>query len=150
MLRRERRPEPDRIELTIGQNVTLTGEIRCEGSVRIDGVIEGGRIETLGNIIIGQDARVVADIQAHTVSVAGAYKGELNAQRVELLDGGRMWGTIRVESFLLDDGGFMRGELVMVTDDEPEEPEAADYAAPTIAEEDAIVEPTDDSDDPTD
>ena len=128
MLRRERRPEPDRIELTIGPNVTLQGEIRCEGSVRIDGVIEGGRIETLGNIIIGQDARVVADIQADTVSVAGAYKGELNAKRVELLDGGRMWGTIRVESFLLDEGGFMRGELVMVTDDEPEEPEAADYA----------------------
>ena len=128
MLRRERRPEPDRIELTIGPNVTLQGEIRCEGSVRIDGVIEGGRIETLGNIIIGHDARVVADIQADTVSVAGAYKGELNAKRVELLDGGRMWGTIRVESFLLDEGGFMRGELVMVTEDEPEEPEAAEYA----------------------
>ncbi|HEY54274.1 MAG TPA: polymer-forming cytoskeletal protein, partial [Caldilineae bacterium] len=96
--------------------------------VRIDGVIEGGRIETLGNIIIGHDARVVADIQADTVSVAGAYKGELNAKRVELLDGGRMWGTIRVESFLLDEGGFMRGELVMVTEDEPEEPESAEYA----------------------
>ncbi len=149
MLRRERRPEPDRIELTIGQNVTMTGEIRCEGSVRIDGVIEGGRIETLGNIIIGQDARVVADIQAHTVSVAGAYKGELNAQRVELLDGGRMWGTIRVESFLLDDGGFMRGELMMVTDEEPEEPESSDYVPPTVAEEDAIVEPVAD-DAPTD
>ncbi len=130
MLRRERRPEPDRIELSIGPNVTLKGEISCEGSVRIDGVIEGGRIETLGNIIIGSEARVVADIQAETVSVAGAYKGELNATRVELLDGGRMWGTIRVESFLLDEGGFMRGELVMVTDDEPEEPEAAEYAEP--------------------
>lgn len=148
MLRRERRPEPDRIELTIGPNVTLTGDIRCDGSVRIDGVMEGGSIETLGNIIIGQDARVVADIQAHTVSVAGAYKGELNAQRVELLDGGRMWGTIRVESFLLDDGGFMRGELVMVTDDEPEEPEAADYVAPTPAAEDAILEPTPDVETP--
>ena len=128
MLRRERRPEPDRIELTIGPNVTLQGEIRCEGSVRIDGVIEGGHIETLGNIIIGHDARVVADIKADTVSVAGAYKGELNAKRVELLDGGRMWGTIRVESFLLDEGGFMRGELIMVTDDEPEEPEAGEYS----------------------
>jgi cytoskeletal protein CcmA (bactofilin family) len=146
MLRRERRPEPDRIELRIGQNVTLTGNIRSEGSVRIDGVVEGGRIETLGNVIIGQDARVVADIQAQTVSVAGAYKGELNAKRVELLEGGRMWGTIRVESFLLDDGGFMRGELVMVTEDEPEEPEATDYVAPEITEEDKIVEAADEDD----
>jgi len=146
MLRRDRRPEPDRIELTIGSNVTLTGNIHCEGSVRIDGVMEGGRIETLGNIIIGQGARVVADVQADTVSVAGAYKGELNARRVELLDGGRMWGTIRVESFLLDDGGFMRGELVMVTDDEPDEPEAAHYEAPEITEESEIDELVDDND----
>ena len=32
MLRRERRPEPDRIELTIGQNVTVPGNIRSETS----------------------------------------------------------------------------------------------------------------------
>ena len=89
---------------------------------------------------------MVADIQAQTVSVAGAYKGELNAKRVELLEGGRMWGTIRVESFLLDDGGFMRGELVMVTEDEPEEPEATDYVAPEITEEDKIVEAADEDD----
>lgn len=122
MLRRERRPEPDRIEVLIGANATLNGEVRCEGSVRIDGVMESGRIETLGNVIIGPAARVMADIQADTVSVAGAYKGDLHAQRVELLEGGRMWGMIRVASFLLDDGGFLHGELVMQTEQTPSDP----------------------------
>ena len=122
MFRKDRRPEPDRIELTIGSGVTLRGDIRCEGSIRIDGIIEDGSIETLGNIVIGPDARVLADIQADGVSVAGSYKGELQARRLELLDGGSMWGTLRVESFLLDDGGFLHGELIMVTDDAPEEP----------------------------
>ena len=118
IFRRDRRPEPDRIELTIGPNVTLSGEIRCEGSVRIDGVIDGGRIQTLANVIIGENAQVEADIEADTVSVAGVYKGDLRAKRVELLDGGRMWGTIRVESFLLDEGGYMRGELIMLGEEE--------------------------------
>ncbi len=124
MLRRERRPEPDRIEVTIGAHATLRGEIKCEGSVRIDGVVEeGSRIETLGNVIISSDARALCDIVADTVSVAGAYKGDLQANRVELLEGGRMWGVIRVASFLLDEGGYMRGELVMLT-------EAADLEDP--------------------
>ena len=122
MLRRQRRPQPDRIEVNIGATATMTGEIKCDGSVRIDGVLDGGRIETLGNVIIGPEARVLADIKANTVSVAGAYRGELQARRVELLDGGRMWGVIRVASFLLDDGGFMHGELVMMNEGEVEQP----------------------------
>jgi cytoskeletal protein CcmA (bactofilin family) len=117
MLGRQRRPEPDRIEVAIGPHAALRGEIKCEGSVRIEGVVEeGSRIETLGHIIITSDARVLADIKADVVSVSGAYKGELQANRVELLEGGRIWGVIRVASFLLDEGGTMRGELVMLTD----------------------------------
>jgi cytoskeletal protein CcmA (bactofilin family) len=63
----------------------------------------------------------MADIYAKTVSVAGAYKGTIIADRVELLEGGRMWGTINVRSFLLDDGAHFHGELVMqnAEDDEP-------------------------------
>lgn len=133
MLRRERRPEPDRIEVTIGGHAVLRGEIKCEGSVRIDGVVEeGSRIETLGNVIISSDARVLCDIVADTVSVAGAYKGNLQANRVELLEGGRMWGVIRVASFLLDEGGYMRGELVMLTEAaDLEDPWAAPASPPT-------------------
>ena len=117
MLGRQRRPEPDRIEVAIGPHAGLRGEIKCEGSVHIEGVVEeGSRIETLGNIIIASDARVLANIKADVVSVSGAYKGELQANRVELLEGGRMWGVIRVASFLLDEGGYMPGELVMLTD----------------------------------
>jgi len=122
MFKRDQRPEPDRIDIQIGESATVNGQIRCETSVRIDGVMEGGSIETLGNVIIGPNARVQADIKAKTVSVAGAYKGDLTAQRVELLEGGRMWGTISVVSFLLDEGAFMHGQLIMLSDEEPENP----------------------------
>ena len=122
MFKRDQRPEPDRIDIHIGESATVTGQIRCETSVRIDGVMESGSIETLGNIIIGPNARVQADVKAKTVSVSGAYKGDLTAQRVELLEGGRMWGTIRVGSFLLDEGAFMHGQLIMLSDETPEDP----------------------------
>ncbi len=122
MFKRAQRPEPDRIDVVIGETATFSGQIRSEGSVKIDGVVESGRIETLGNVIIGPEARVQADIQAKTVSVSGAYQGDLTADRVELLEGGRMWGTIRVASFLLDEGAFLHGELIMLTEETPDNP----------------------------
>jgi len=33
-----------------------------------------------------------------------------------------MWGTIRVVSFLLDEGAFMHGELIMLSEETPENP----------------------------
>lgn len=113
MFRRESRPAPDQIEATIGTRSTFDGRLRCDGSVRIDGAVEGGLIETLGNVLITESARVMADIVARTVSVAGAFKGTIKAERVELLEGGRLWGTIHVKSFLLDEGAQFHGELVM-------------------------------------
>ncbi|NUQ37571.1 MAG: polymer-forming cytoskeletal protein [Caldilineales bacterium] len=123
MFRKDRRPAPDRIDLTIGPSVTLRGgELKTDASVRIDGVLEEGRIETLGNVVIGAEARVQADIQAETVSVAGAFKGHIQAQRVEILAGGRVWGRVEVATFFLDEGGFLHAELVMTPETPPEQP----------------------------
>ncbi len=113
MFRRNARPAPDQIDVIIGPRATFDGRLRCEGSVRLDGAVEGGLIETLGNVLISEGARVMADIKAKTVSVAGAYKGNITADRVELLEGGRLWGVINVQSFLLDEGAHFHGELVM-------------------------------------
>jgi cytoskeletal protein CcmA (bactofilin family) len=113
VFRRDSRPAPDQIDVVIGPRATFDGRLRCDGSVRLDGAVEGGSIETLGNVLITEGARVMADITAKTVSVAGAYKGNITAERVELLEGGRLWGVITVQSFLLDEGAHFHGELVM-------------------------------------
>lgn len=120
MFSREKKPDPDVIEVTIGPRATFDGHLRCDGSIRIEGVMEGGTIETLGNVVITASAKVMADIKARTVSISGAYKGEIDAHRVELLEGGRAWGRIKVASFLLDEGAYLRGELVMQEETPPE------------------------------
>lgn len=120
MFSREKKPDPDVIDVTIGPRATFNGNLRCDGSIRIEGVMESGTIETLGNVIIANSAKVMADIKARTVSIAGAYNGEIDAHRVELLEGGRAWGRIKVASFLLDEGAYLRGELVMQGETPPE------------------------------
>jgi cytoskeletal protein CcmA (bactofilin family) len=121
MFRRDSRPAPDQIEVVIGRRATFNGQLRCDASIRLDGTVEAGLIETAGNVLISESARVMADIVARTVSVAGAYKGTITADRVELLEGARLWGTVNVRTFLLDEGAHFHGELVMQTA-EPEEP----------------------------
>ena len=111
----------DKFETIIGPNTSFDGHLKCDGSVRIDGVCEGGVIETVGNVIVNPDAMVSADIVARNVSVSGAVSGTIRASnRLEILSTGRVWGDVEVGSFLLDEDGYFRGELVMK--DEPEIP----------------------------
>ncbi len=142
MFKRNSRPAPDQIDVIIGPRASFDGRLRCEGSVRLDGAVEGGMIETLGNVLISEGARVMADIRAKTVSVAGAYKGNITADRVELLEGGRLWGIINVQTFLLDEGAHFHGELVMQGEaaqdpfgaNRPEPGEQIPVAAPPVEE----------------
>jgi len=85
--------------------------MRCDTSVRIDGSVEGGHIETPANVILTETARVQCDITAKTVSIRGLYKGVLRADRVELLEGSQIYGSLYVNSFYMDDGVLLRAEL---------------------------------------
>jgi cytoskeletal protein CcmA (bactofilin family) len=74
----------DKIEAVIGPAASFNGHLQCDGSVRIDGLCEG-TIETAGNVIIGEGAKVMAEIIAENVSVAGALKGNITArERLEI------------------------------------------------------------------
>ena len=79
----------------------------------------------------------MADITAENVSVSGAVKGNITARgRLEILPTGRVWADIAVASFLIDDGGFFRGEITMSGKPEPslEAPQPADKMDKTAEE----------------
>ena len=122
MLGRSKSAPIDKIETVIGPNTNFRGRLICDGSIRIDGVCEEGVIETLGNIVIGPQAKVAADLIAENVSVSGAVTGSITAAgRLEILSTGKVWGNVDVGSFLLDEDGYFRGNLAMK--DEPDPPD---------------------------
>ena len=129
-------PPVEKIETVIGPTTKFRGTIQADGSIRIDGIYEGS-IETAGNLIIGEQAKIVADLTAHNVSVAGQIKGDVSANRVEVLETGRIWGNLTVNSFTLDDGGFVSGQVKMHTEMSPpmlEAPRKRDRASTFRAE----------------
>jgi len=129
-------PPVEKIGTVIGPTASFRGTIRTDGSIRIDGIYEG-RIETAGNLIISDQAKILADVSAHNVSVAGAVKGDISANRVEVLETGRIWGDLTVNSFTLDDGGFVSGQVHMHTDISPpmlEAPKEQEMTSPADPE----------------
>ena len=112
------RPEPDAIEVIIGPRASFRGNLQCEASIRIDGTVTGGVVETPSNVILTETAQAECDIQAKTVSIRGVYKGTINAHRVELLAGSQVFGALNVESFFMDEGVLLRAELNIQTPEE--------------------------------
>lgn len=109
----------EKIETIIGPTADFNGHLKSDGGIRIEGTFEG-LIESAGNIIVGESAKVLADISARNVSVAGSVKGNVTANgRLEILSTGRVWGDIHVTSFLIDEGGVFRGQSLMQATDEP-------------------------------
>ena len=122
MFGRDKQPVPlDRIEVSVGPTANISGDLECDGIVKIDGIYQGS-IKTASNVIISEKGRVDAHIEAQNVSVSGQAKGSIVAKgRLEILSSGRVWADVTVKSFLLDDGGKLHGGLKMFgTGPEPE------------------------------
>ncbi|HMA35829.1 MAG TPA: polymer-forming cytoskeletal protein [Chloroflexia bacterium] len=121
------RPVEDKIETLIGSTSRLHGDIKTEGTIRIDGVIEGD-VESASNIIVGQNGKVLGSLRAQKVLVAGAVRGNIQAAGgLEIVATGKVWGDITITSLLIEEGGLFRGQSIMR--DEPP-PEA--LLAPTV------------------
>ena len=106
------RAPASKIETIIGPNARINGVIQSDGGVRIDGVFEG-TIDITGNLVVGEPAKVIAEISANNISIAGAVKGNITGNRVEILDTGRVWGDLRINTLLLNEGAYLRGQTIM-------------------------------------
>ena len=107
------------IDTMIAENASVTGQLKCDGNVRIEGLVDG-TVDCTGHVIIGPGATVRADVRARNVSVQGTVEGNILGDRVEILSGGRVLGDVNVTDLLLDEGGLVRGHVIMRKDELPQ------------------------------
>jgi cytoskeletal protein CcmA (bactofilin family) len=112
-------PEPasvqavERITSVLGPGVIWTGSINGTGGVRIEGAFEG-QIALRGMLVVGESGRVTCEnLRANTVIVAGAVRGNITTQKLEIRATGRVWGDVVTTSFVTEDGAFLRGQIRM-------------------------------------
>ncbi len=103
----------ERITSVLGAGVVWQGSISGSGGVRIEGTFEG-QVTMRGMLVVGETGRVTCEnIRANTVIVAGAVRGNIIAQKVEIRATGRIWGDVVTVSFATEEGAFLRGQIRM-------------------------------------
>src|SRR5690348_16060870 len=63
----------------IGPSIRITGEVTAEEPLTIAGQVKGKVLVKGHPLTVTEDARLDADISAHTIIVSGAVKGHLSA-----------------------------------------------------------------------
>jgi cytoskeletal protein CcmA (bactofilin family) len=95
----------------------VRGDLSTEGTIRIDGRLDGSIIRS-DIVVIGAKASVVGNIVAREVVVAGSVEGNITAEsRVELDSAAVVHGDIVAGSILTHEGAQIRGKVVIRTGD---------------------------------
>ena len=103
----------DRITSVLSAGINWKGNLGGSGGVRIEGTFEGD-IAIQGLLVVGETGRVTCQtLRANTVIVAGAVKGDITAERLEIRSTGKVWGNVVTMSFSTEEGAFLRGQITM-------------------------------------
>ena len=115
----------------ISADVVIRGVIESQGEMQFDGEIEGD--VRAASLTIGEGARVVGEVVAEKVRVAGTVEGAIRATRVELASGCHVKGDVTHKALAIEAGAIFEGN-VRHSDDPTGEPSlrsAARAPAPT-------------------
>src|SRR5262245_25710878 len=75
---------PVGFETVLGAGSVMEGTLSSKGNVRLDGDFTG-TLEITGNVLIGETAKINADVDARNISIAGAVRGNVTGNKVQLL-----------------------------------------------------------------
>lgn len=108
------KPAPtERVTSVLGPGIIWQGSISGSGGIRIEGAFQG-EINLRGLIVIGESGRITCEhLSANVVIIAGAVKGDITAEKVEIRSTGRVWGNVVTTSFTTEEGAFLRGQIQM-------------------------------------
>jgi cytoskeletal protein CcmA (bactofilin family) len=97
----------------LGEGTSFKGTLTFEGTVRIDGKLEG-EIFTKDTLVVGEAAQVAAAIHTGVVEISGTVTGNITAERkVEIHANGRLFGNISTPSLVIEEGVIFEGSCTM-------------------------------------
>jgi len=101
------------INTLLGRGSEFEGKLTFEGTVRIDGTLKG-EVFSEDVLIVGEGARVEAEIDIGQIIVQGTVVGNIRAKRgIEILAPGRVKGDVTTPSLQIDKGVIFEGRSFM-------------------------------------
>jgi cytoskeletal protein CcmA (bactofilin family) len=101
----------------IGKSIVIKGEVSGSGNIYVDGALEG-IVELLeGNLTVGLEGRIRANVQAHSIVVHGRVDGTLyGTKHVDLKKSAVLVGDIYTSRIAIEEGASLRGSVLVQKD----------------------------------
>ena len=98
----------------IGRSIRINGDLRGEEDLRIEGDVSGTVELKKGNLTIGNEGRVRADVYAKSITVDGTMEGDLYAaERVAIRAQAQVRGNVTAPRVAIEEGASFKGSIEM-------------------------------------
>ena len=105
------------INTIIGKGSAISGNMKINGFIRIDGDIDGS-LETDGNVIVGENARIRGDLTAKSVIIGGIIKGNVTAdESIKVLVDAVVIGDVISRKVQVDGSAIIHGHCISIKDE---------------------------------
>lgn len=91
----------------ISSDMTIEGDVECQGELQVDGTINGDI--RARKVVAGETATVNGVLRADVAELRGHIKGTIEAQTVAVFSGARIEGDIVHGSLSVEAGAFLDG-----------------------------------------
>lgn len=109
------RTAPAATRNVLSSDVEIKGSVKFTNDLVVDGKIEG-EISSDGNLTVGENARIKAEVKTATVIVYGKVHGNLTAtDRVELKASAEVVGDIKAKTLAIEAGAIFVGKSTVGT-----------------------------------
>ena len=99
----KKKQNQDAISTFIGPEADIQGTLLFSGTIRVDGKMKGKIESTDGALIVGESARIEADISVDSGVIMGEVIGTVHAKsRIEVYKPARVTGDIQAPVISID------------------------------------------------
>jgi cytoskeletal protein CcmA (bactofilin family) len=112
--RSEKERQNGSISTLIGEDARIEGHLDFTGTLRLDGQLEGQMTGSDGVLIVGEKARIKADINVQKAVIMGEINGSVAAlDKIELYPPARINGDICAPTITIESGAILNGKCIM-------------------------------------
>ena len=106
----------EKLESFIGINSHFKGDIKTQGTLRVDGTVEGN-IET-DWLILGETSHLKGDASSRGIIVGGRVDGNLTAREIiEIKTKGQVTGELATSKLSIAEGAMFDGRSSMIREE---------------------------------
>lgn len=100
-------------ETIIGPSVKVKGNFQGEGNIIIEGIVEGN-VKTSKNLLIGNKAKITANVEAGEAKIGGEIIGNIKVNGyLEIISSAKILGDVEATEISIAKGAILNGKCIM-------------------------------------